>query len=144
MKILVFGEIGQLGQELVRRCGDVELEVRGLDVADFTDPDACVAFVAATDADAVINAVAYTAVDKAEEDEDLAEILDYDPEEDAIVYIYDEGMPEPELTLTENEDGTQTLSADGAEVAIIASAAVGLTVEDITLLEQSSEPEAAA
>ncbi|MCV2890879.1 dTDP-4-dehydrorhamnose reductase [Ruegeria aquimaris] len=73
MKILVFGEIGQLGQELIRRAGETELEIRGLDVADFTNPDACVAFVEATDADAVINAVAYTAVDKAEEDEALAE-----------------------------------------------------------------------
>ncbi|MCA0873421.1 dTDP-4-dehydrorhamnose reductase [Seohaeicola saemankumensis] len=75
MKILVFGEIGQLGQELVRRRGDVELEVRGLEEADFTDPAACVGFVEATDADAVINAVAYTAVDKAEEDEALAEMI---------------------------------------------------------------------
>ncbi len=73
MKVLVFGEIGQLGQELIRRAGDVALEVRGLDEADFTNPDSCVAFVEATDADAVINAVAYTAVDKAEEQEDLAE-----------------------------------------------------------------------
>ena len=75
MKCLVFGEIGQLGQELMRRAGDVALEVRGLDVADFTNPEACAAFVEATDADAVINAVAYTAVDKAEEDEALAEII---------------------------------------------------------------------
>ena len=73
MKILVFGEIGQLGQELVRRAGDVALEVRGLDEADFTNPDSCVAFVQATGAGAVINAVAYTAVDKAEEQEELAE-----------------------------------------------------------------------
>lgn len=72
MKVLVFGEIGQLGQELVRRAGDVTLEVRGLDEADFTRPETCVAFVENTDADAVINAVAYTAVDKAEADEALA------------------------------------------------------------------------
>ncbi|CUK08558.1 dTDP-4-dehydrorhamnose reductase [Shimia thalassica] len=72
MKVLVFGEIGQVGQELQRRAGDVELEIRGLDEANFEDPEACAAFVAATDADAVINAVAYTAVDKAEEQEDLA------------------------------------------------------------------------
>lgn len=71
-KILVFGEIGQVGQELQRRAGDVALEVRGLEEADFTNPASCVAFVEATDADAVINAVAYTAVDKAEEQEDLA------------------------------------------------------------------------
>ncbi len=72
MKVLVFGEIGQVGQELQRRAGDVMLEVRGLEEANFTDPDACAGFVARTDADAVINAVAYTAVDKAEEDEALA------------------------------------------------------------------------
>ena len=72
MKCLVFGEIGQLGQELIRRAGDVTLEVRGLEEADFTRPDTCAAFVGATDADAVINAVAYTAVDKAEDDEALA------------------------------------------------------------------------
>lgn len=73
MKILLFGEIGQLGQELIRRAGDVELEVRGLEEADFTRPETCTAFVENTDADVVINAVAYTAVDKAEEDEVLAE-----------------------------------------------------------------------
>jgi len=76
MKLLVFGDIGQLGQELQRharvKTEDVTLEVLGRDEADFTDPDACVRFVAETDADAVVNAVAYTAVDKAEEDEDLA------------------------------------------------------------------------
>ncbi|MCG6901358.1 MAG: dTDP-4-dehydrorhamnose reductase [Rhodobacter sp.] len=72
MKILVFGEIGQVGQELQRRAGDATLEVRGLDEANFTRPDICAGFVADTDADAVINAVAYTAVDKAEEDEALA------------------------------------------------------------------------
>lgn len=75
MKVLVFGEVGQLGQELVRRAGDIDLEVQGLDTADFTDPQACVALVSATDADAIINAVAYTAVDQAEENEALAETI---------------------------------------------------------------------
>ncbi|MEO1554808.1 MAG: dTDP-4-dehydrorhamnose reductase [Pseudomonadota bacterium] len=72
MKVLVFGETGQVSQELQRRAADVTLDVRGREVADFTDPAACVALVEATDADAVINAVAYTAVDKAEDHEDLA------------------------------------------------------------------------
>ncbi|OSP56818.1 dTDP-4-dehydrorhamnose reductase [Pseudoruegeria sp. SK021] len=75
MKILVFGEIGQVGQELQRRAGDIELEIRGLDEANFEDPAACEAFILQTDADAVINAVAFTAVDKAEEMQDLAEII---------------------------------------------------------------------
>ena len=72
MKVLVFGEVGQVGQELQRRAGDIELEVRGSQEADFTDPEACAGFVMATDADAVINAVAFTAVDAAEDQEALA------------------------------------------------------------------------
>lgn len=76
MRVLVFGEIGQLGQELQRNAlveaGDVVLEVRGLAEADFTRPETCAEFVAATQADAVVNAVAYTAVDRAEQDEALA------------------------------------------------------------------------
>ncbi|MCP3968790.1 MAG: dTDP-4-dehydrorhamnose reductase [Rhodobacteraceae bacterium] len=72
MRILVFGEIGQVGQELQLRAGDVTLEVRGLGDANFADPATCAGFVTKTDADAVINAVAYTAVDKAEEEEALA------------------------------------------------------------------------
>lgn len=72
MKYLVFGETGQLAQELQMQAGDVTLEVRGLEEADFTNPEACAQWVRETDADAVINAVAYTAVDKAEEEEALA------------------------------------------------------------------------
>lgn len=76
MKVLVFGEIGQVGQEIQRAAqnsgGDITLEVRGLDKADFTNPESCARFARETDADVVINAVAYTAVDKAEEQEDLA------------------------------------------------------------------------
>ncbi|MCA8878637.1 MAG: dTDP-4-dehydrorhamnose reductase [Rhodobacteraceae bacterium] len=72
MKVLVFGESGQVARELARRAGDIRLDIRGREAADFTDPAACAALVRATDADAVINAVAYTAVDAAETDEDAA------------------------------------------------------------------------
>ncbi|PWR01972.1 dTDP-4-dehydrorhamnose reductase [Meridianimarinicoccus roseus] len=72
MKILVYGKSGQLGLELQRRAGDVVLDVRDEFEADFTNPDACAAMAAQTDADAIIIAAAYTAVDKAESDEDLA------------------------------------------------------------------------
>ena len=72
MKVLVFGETGQLGLELARRAGDVTLEIHGRNSADFSDPAVCAARVAASGADAVINAVAYTAVDKVEEEEALA------------------------------------------------------------------------
>jgi dTDP-4-dehydrorhamnose reductase len=72
MKLLVFGKSGQLGLELQRRAGDVTLDVRDEFEADFTKPDTCAAIVTGSDADAVIIAAAYTAVDKAESDEPLA------------------------------------------------------------------------
>lgn len=76
MKVLVFGETGQVGQALGRAAktsgGTITLETRGSDEADFTSPETCARFARETDADVVINAVAYTAVDKAEEQEDLA------------------------------------------------------------------------
>lgn len=72
MKILLFGKTGQVAQEVQRRAGDAVLEVLGRDVADFADAAACAAHVAKTDADAIINTVAYTAVDRAEEDEAAA------------------------------------------------------------------------
>lgn len=74
-KALVFGGAGQVACALQRLAGDVVLEVRGRDVADFCDPAACAAWVAQTDADVVINAVAYTAVDKAEGDEAAALVV---------------------------------------------------------------------
>ena len=76
VKALVFGTTGQLAKELARRAGpDITLDMRGRDQADFTDPAACAAILAASDADVVINAVAYTAVDKAEDEEPLATLI---------------------------------------------------------------------
>lgn len=75
MKLLVFGKTGQLGTELQRRAGDVALDVRDSTQGDFTQPDTCARIVADSDADAVIVAAAYTAVDKAESDEDLARVI---------------------------------------------------------------------
>ncbi|WP_299506599.1 dTDP-4-dehydrorhamnose reductase [uncultured Roseobacter sp.] len=72
MKVLVFGKTGQVATELARFDGVTCL---GRDQADLTDPGTCEAIIAETDADAVINAAAYTAVDKAEEDRDTAMIV---------------------------------------------------------------------
>ena len=69
MKLLVFGQTGQLARELVACCPEgVVLQSLPRADADLMDPAACAALIAATDADAVINATAYTAVDKAETD----------------------------------------------------------------------------
>ena len=73
--ILVFGKTGQVATEL-RRAGDVL--ALGRDQANFSDPVACAQRIRALAPRTVINAAAYTAVDKAEEDEELATIINGD------------------------------------------------------------------
>ena len=69
MTLLVIGRNGQLATELAR-LDDVTTAGRAL--ADLSNPQGCADLILATDCTAVINAAAYTAVDKAEEDEALA------------------------------------------------------------------------
>jgi dTDP-4-dehydrorhamnose reductase len=80
MKVLVFGQTGQVAIELDRRAGAhrAVAEALGRAQADLTDPAACAAAVAATDADIVINAAAYTAVDQAETDPVTAQTVNAD------------------------------------------------------------------
>lgn len=73
MRVLVFGQTGQVATELARQAGaDIAMTCLGRDSADLSDPDACAAIIADTETDVVINAAAYTAVDRAESEEDLA------------------------------------------------------------------------
>ncbi|KIC23976.1 MULTISPECIES: dTDP-4-dehydrorhamnose reductase [unclassified Leisingera] len=72
MTILVFGKTGQLAQELAAYDGVTCL---GRDQADLSDPAACTAAIRQAQPQAVINAAAYTAVDKAEEEEALATVI---------------------------------------------------------------------
>jgi dTDP-4-dehydrorhamnose reductase len=72
MKILVFGKTGQVATELQRQAEVIAL---GRDQADLADPDACAAAITAHRPDAVINAAAYTAVDRAETDEPAATVI---------------------------------------------------------------------
>jgi len=72
MSILIFGQTGQVAQELGRYDGVTCLSRAQ---ADLSDPAACVAQILAQRPAAVINAAAYTAVDKAEEDEALASVI---------------------------------------------------------------------
>lgn len=83
MKILLFAGNGQLGQELLRALaplGDVVATTRSgslvdgtpCEVADFDAPEALPALLDRVRPDWVVNAAAYTAVDRAEEDSDAA------------------------------------------------------------------------
>lgn len=73
MKLLVFGKTGQVARELQRLAPDAIY--LGRDQADLTDPATCTAAIAATDAQAILNTAAWTAVDKAETEEAAATLV---------------------------------------------------------------------
>ena len=76
MKILMFGRTGQVATEIARRLPEGwSLTALSRAEADLADPAACAAAVTASEADAVINAAAWTAVDKAEEAEAEATVI---------------------------------------------------------------------
>ncbi len=76
MRALVFGATGQVAGELRRRCPDgVTMTALARDAADLTDPASCADAIVAHPCDVVINAAAYTAVDRAETEEDLATLI---------------------------------------------------------------------
>ena len=70
MRLLIFGQTGQVAKELARARPNARFLSRA--DADLTNPAACAQIIAASDADAIINAAAYTAVDKAETEAELA------------------------------------------------------------------------
>ena len=74
VRVLQFGTTGQLALELLGQAKDFDVEVTALSraEADFADPQACAAQVAEAPCDLVVIAAAYTAVDLAETERDLA------------------------------------------------------------------------
>ena len=76
MKVLLTGAGGQLGTALQKSCpGAVELIATDHAELDLSDAKACTAMVAALKPDWVLNGGAYTAVDRAEEQSQLAEAV---------------------------------------------------------------------
>jgi len=74
MRTLVFGQSGQVARALadVAQRDGLDMTFASRAQVDLTDADACAALIANGDMDVVINAAAYTAVDRAEEEPELA------------------------------------------------------------------------
>ncbi|MCD8221176.1 MAG: dTDP-4-dehydrorhamnose reductase [Clostridiales bacterium] len=73
MKVLVTGARGQLGTDLMNELAKRGLEGIGVDIdeMDITDAEACRKVISGANVDAVIHCAAYTAVDAAEDNEEL-------------------------------------------------------------------------
>ncbi len=79
MRLLIFGQTGQVAQALIRRApAGVSITALGRKAADLSDPAACAGIIRSSKADAVINAAAYTAVDRAETEMALAMMINAD------------------------------------------------------------------
>lgn len=70
MRVLMFGRTGQVAREIRRALPDVTSLSRT--EADLRNPDTCAAVIRASRADVIINAAAYTAVDRSESEPELA------------------------------------------------------------------------
>ena len=87
MKILVTGYNGQLGYDVVKELNSRSVECRGVDREDFdiTDRDETVGYICDYAPDAVIHCAAYTAVDRAEDDEENCRKVNVDGTENIAV-----------------------------------------------------------
>lgn len=74
--LLVFGRTGQVARELARIAPDARFLDRN--AVDLTDPSACARAIREVAPVAVVNAAAYTAVDRAETEADLAHVVNAD------------------------------------------------------------------
>jgi dTDP-4-dehydrorhamnose reductase len=107
MKILVFGKTGQVARELQALAGpDLQIEALSRTEADLLDPAACAARIAQTDADVVINAAAYTAVDQAETETDTAQIINADAPGTMAKAAAERGLPFLHISTDYVFDGT--------------------------------------
>jgi dTDP-4-dehydrorhamnose reductase len=133
-KILLFGRSGQLGWELSHKLAPLgELTILGSTDVDFARPEALRAAVRSVNPSLIVNAAAYTAVDKAESEPDLAWAINAEApgvlaEEAAQIgsllvhystdYVFDGAKPEPyvesDLTNPINVYGKSKLGGEQA------------------------------
>ena len=106
MRVLLVGRTGQVAREVRRRAGDVEVTALGRAEADLMDPGACAAAVRAAKVDAVINAAAWTAVDRAEAEEEAARVVNGAAPAAMARACADRGLPFVHISTDYVFDGT--------------------------------------
>ena len=116
MTLLIFGKTGQVAQELARRAPDAQFA--GRETADLTDPAACAALIRQLHPSAVINAAAYTAVDKAESDAATAQLVNADAPAAMAAACAELGIPFVHISTDYVFDGSgDTARAEDAPTA---------------------------
>ena len=87
MRVLVTGYNGQLGYDVVKELRSRSIECRGVDRSDFdiTNCEQTVDYICGYSPDAVVHCAAYTAVDKAEDDEENCRRVNTDGTENIAV-----------------------------------------------------------
>ncbi|WP_375201249.1 dTDP-4-dehydrorhamnose reductase [Hyphococcus sp.] len=105
MRMLVFGKNGQVARALKDSAGD-DVTALGRDEADLMAPGAAREAIAAHAPDIIVNASAYTAVDKAESDEAAATRLNASAPEEMAVAAAQAGIPLIHVSTDYVFDGT--------------------------------------
>ncbi len=107
MKVLILGQTGQVARALIRRAdAGMAITALGRDKVDLSDAAACSAAVLASDADVVINAAAFTAVDQAESAGPVLDRINADAPGAMALACARRGMPFIQLSTDYVFDGT--------------------------------------
>lgn len=106
MTLLVFGKTGQVATELARLAPEATFLSR--DQADLADPAQVAAILSQTRAEAIINAAAYTAVDKAESEVDVAQTVNGTSVGIMATHAAAQGIPFVHISTDYVFDGTGT------------------------------------
>lgn len=112
MKILVFGRSGQVATELRAQAParGIIIEALGREDADLSHPKTCADHISKTNADVVINAAAFTAVDKAEDEKDIARRVNADAPGSMAQAAAERGIPFIHISTDYVFDGSGTLA----------------------------------
>jgi dTDP-4-dehydrorhamnose reductase len=107
--LLIVGSNGQLGWELVRRSGLQGLEAHGLDCPgiDIGDDSSTRSCLAPLQSRVIVNAAAFTAVDRAESDADAAFAVNRGGPRNLAMYCKEHGIPLIHISTDYVFDGTK-------------------------------------